>query len=159
MDRDGGAIVVASGEGREVVRVNGERTVIKAGRDATRGAYAVRENMAPPGFATVPLHIHRRAEEAFYVLSGRMAVLAAKRRVEVDAGSFVLIPRGTAHAIANPGAEAVRWLTVISPAEWSGWIEAEHDLLLASSGEPDPAALAAIHRRFALEIIGPPPAW
>jgi hypothetical protein len=48
---------------------------------------------------------------------------------------------------------------VISPGERSEWIEAEHELLLAGSGEPDPAALAAIHRRYGLEIIGPPPAW
>lgn len=38
-------------------------------------------------------------------------------------------------------------------------IEAEHDLLTATRGELDPAALAAIHRRFGLEIVGPPPQW
>ena len=159
MGRDEGVIVVAPGGGREVTRLNGERTTIKAGRDATRGAYAVRENTVPPGFTTVPLHIHRDAEEAFYVLSGRLSVLAAGRRADAVAGAFVLIPRCTVHAIANLDAEPARWLTVISPGERSEWIEAEHDLLLAGPGEPDPAALAAIHRRFGLEIVGPPPAW
>jgi mannose-6-phosphate isomerase-like protein (cupin superfamily) len=159
MSPDQGLIVVAPDEGREVVRVNGERTVVKAGRDATRGAYAVRENGAPAGFVSVPLHIHRSAEEAFYVLSGRLAVQAGDDRVDVEAGSFVLISRGMVHAIANPGAEPVRWLTLISPADQSEWVEAEHELLLASDGEPDPAALAAIHRRYGLEIIGPPPRW
>jgi mannose-6-phosphate isomerase-like protein (cupin superfamily) len=159
MSRNEDVIVVAPDEGREVTRVNGERTVIKAGRDVTRGAYAVRENTVPPAFTAVPLHIHRDAEEAFYVLSGRLSVLAGKRRAEADPGAFVLIPRGTAHAIANLGPEPARWLTVISPGERSEWIEAEHELLLAGSGEPDPAALAAIHRRYGLEIIGPPPAW
>jgi quercetin dioxygenase-like cupin family protein len=158
MGRDEDLIVVAPDAGREVIRVNGERTVIKAGREETRGAYAVRENIVPPGFTAVPLHIHRDAEEAFYVLSGRLSVLAAERRAEAAAGAFVLIPRGTVHAIANLGAEPARWLTVISPGERSEWIEAEHELL-AGSGEPDPAAFAAIHRRFGLEIVGPPPAW
>jgi mannose-6-phosphate isomerase-like protein (cupin superfamily) len=154
-----GLVVVAPDEGREVVRLNGERTIIKAGREATRGAYAVRENGAPPGYASVPLHIHRNAEEAFYVLSGRLAVQAGDVRVDVEAGSFALVPRGMVHALANPGAEPVRWLTLISPADRSEWVEAEHELLLASDGEPDPDALAAIHRRYGLEIVGPPPRW
>ncbi len=99
-----GLVVVAPDEGREVVRLNGERTIIKVGREATRGAYAVRENGAPPGYASVPLHMD---------------------------------PRGMVHALANPGAEPVRWLTLISPADRSEWVEAEHELLLASDGEPD----------------------
>jgi len=71
----------------------------------------------------------------------------------------VLIPRGMVHAIANPAEEPVRWLTLISPAERSEWIEAEEELLRASGGEPDAAALAAVHERFGLEIVGPPPPW
>jgi hypothetical protein len=47
---------------------------------------------------------------------------------------------------------------LISPAEQSGWIEAEHDLIVSSGGDPDPDALAAVHRRFGLQIVGPPPA-
>jgi hypothetical protein len=82
MGRNGAVIVVAPAEGREVTRVNGERTVINAGRGVTRGAYAVRENTVPPAFTAVPSHIHRDAEEAFYVLSGRLSVLAGERRAE-----------------------------------------------------------------------------
>jgi mannose-6-phosphate isomerase-like protein (cupin superfamily) len=150
-------LFVAAGEGRPVDRLHGERTTIVAGRSDTRDAYAVRENTAPPGFASVPLHIHRDAEEAFYVLSGILAVQAGDRRVDAAAGSFALIPRGLVHSLANPGTDPVRWLTLISPAEQSEWIEAEHALLHSSSGDPAPEALAAIHRRFGLEIVGPPP--
>lgn len=159
MTGDGELIVMAPGEGRDVLRVNGERTMIKVGRAGTRGAYAVRENGAPPRFTSVPLHLHRDAEEAFYVLSGALAVQAGGRRIMAAAGSFVLIPRGMVHAIANPAEEPVRWLTLISPAERSEWIEAEEELLRASGGEPDAAALAAVHERFGLEIVGPPPPW
>ena len=36
-------------------------------------------------------------------------------------------------------------------------MQAEHELILASAGEPDRDRLADIHRRFGLEIIGPAP--
>jgi uncharacterized cupin superfamily protein len=150
-------IVVSAGEGRPVDRMNGERTTITIGRAATRGAYAVRENTAPPGFASVPLHIHRHAEEAFYVLSGVLSVQAGPRMVDAAAGSFALIPRGLVHSLANRAPHPVRWLTLISPAEHSEWIEAEQELLHESGGDPAPEALAAIHRRFGLEIVGPSP--
>jgi mannose-6-phosphate isomerase-like protein (cupin superfamily) len=155
----GGLIVVGPGEGRDVRRVNGEATTIKVGRVGTAGAYAVRENTAAPRYAGVPLHIHRDAEEAFYVLSGRLAVMAGDRRVTAEPGAFVLIPRGQVHSLANPGDEPVRWLTLISPAARSEWIEAEDELLQVSGGEPDAAALAAVHERFGLQIVGPPPRW
>lgn len=149
-------LLVAAGDGRRVDRLHGERTAIVAGRGETRNAYAVRENTAPPGFGSVPLHLHRDAEEAFYVLSGVLAVHAGGRRVDAAAGSFALIPRGLVHSLANPAAEPVRWLTLISPADRSEWVEAEH-ALLHGDGDPDPEALAAVHRRFGLEIVGPPP--
>ena len=70
---------------------------------------------------------------------------------------FNRVPRGAPHAIANAGGEAVRWLTLISPAGQAGWVEAEHELLAEGGGEPDPERLAEIHRRFGLELVGPPP--
>jgi uncharacterized cupin superfamily protein len=88
-------LVVPAGEGRPVDRLHGEATSIVAGRAATRWAYAVRENSAPPGCAGVPLHIDRDAEEAFYVLSGVLALHAGGRRVDAAAGTFALVPRGS----------------------------------------------------------------
>jgi mannose-6-phosphate isomerase-like protein (cupin superfamily) len=154
----GAVIVVRPGEGKAVRRRLGEQTVIKVAQAETHGAYALRENAAPAGFGGVPLHIHREAEEAFYVLDGELTVHTADGALAAPAGSFVLIPRGTAHSFANRGAVAVRWLTVISPAWVSAWVEEESELLRSSSpGEPDPAALAAIGERYGLEIVGPPP--
>jgi mannose-6-phosphate isomerase-like protein (cupin superfamily) len=84
------------------------------------------------------LQIHRDAEEAFHVLSGVLAVHAGGRRVDAAAGSFALIPRGLAHTLANPGTDPVHWLTLISPAERSEWIEAEYALLHSSDGTRPP---------------------
>ena len=142
-------IVVPPGEGEVVPRRFGERTVVKAAEAETRGAYAVRENTVPAGFGGVPFHRHREAEEAFYVLEGELTVFTEARTLAAPAGAFVLVPRGTVHSIANRGAVPVRWLTLISPAWVSGWIQAE---------AADPGDREAIYLRYGLEIVGPPPA-
>ena len=142
-------VVVPPGAGEVVPRRFGERTVVKAAEAETRGAYAVRENSAPAGFGHVPFHRHREAEEAFYVLEGELTVFTEGRTLAAPAGSFVLIPRGAVHSLANRGAVPVRWLTLISPAWVSGWIQAE---------AADPDDRAAIYLRYGLEIVGPPPA-
>jgi mannose-6-phosphate isomerase-like protein (cupin superfamily) len=109
-------IVLRPGEGRVVPRRYGEQTILKATEDETRGAYAVRENLAPEGFGGVPLHVHREAEEAFYILEGELTIFSEDRALAAPAGSFVLIPRGTVHSIANLGEGPCRWVTMISPA-------------------------------------------
>ena len=122
--------------------------MVKATEADTRGAYAVRENRVPAGFGGVPLHLHREAEEAFWILEGELTVHLQNRRLAAAAGAFVLIPRGTVHSIANRGTAPVRWLTLISPAWASGWIEEE---------AADPDRRTAIYARYGLEIVGPPP--
>jgi mannose-6-phosphate isomerase-like protein (cupin superfamily) len=107
-------VVVPAGAGRVVPRRHGEHTTVKVAEAETRGAYAVRENAVPAGFGRVPMHLHREAEEAFYVLEGELTVVTREGSLAAPAGAFVLIPRGTVHAIANRGEVPVRWLTLIS---------------------------------------------
>ena len=141
-----------------MIRLNGERTDLVVGAGETNNAYAVRRNSAPAGFAAVPLHVHRGAEEAFYVTEGELSVYADGRWHAMPAGSFVLIPRGTRHALGNAAARPVHWLTLLSPAADAEWVQAEHELILAAGGAaPDPDALAEVHGRYGLEIIGPAP--
>jgi mannose-6-phosphate isomerase-like protein (cupin superfamily) len=144
-------VVVPPGEGEVVPRRFGERTVVKAAEAETRGAYAVRENTAPAGFGGVPFHRHLGAEEAFYVLEGELTVFTEDRTLAVPTGAFVLVPRGTVHSLANRGAVPVRWLTLISPAWVSGWIQEE-------AADLDERQRAAVYLRYGLEIVGPPPA-
>jgi mannose-6-phosphate isomerase-like protein (cupin superfamily) len=146
-----GIVVVPPGEGEVVPRRFGERTVVKAAEAETRGAYAVRENTVPAGFAAVPFHRHLGAEEAFYVLEGELTVFTEDRSLAAPAGGFALVPRGTVHSLANRGAVPVRWLTLISPAWVSGWIQEEAAAL-------DERQRAAVYLRHGLEIVGPPPA-
>jgi mannose-6-phosphate isomerase-like protein (cupin superfamily) len=151
-------IVVPPGGGKSVRRLFGEQTVIKVGGPETGDAYAVRENMVPAGSAAVPFHIHRGAEEAFYILEGTMTVSTPERTMDAPTGSFVLIPRGTVHTLANPGATPLRWLTFISPGWVSAWIEEESDLLEETGTyEPNAARREAIYEKYGLELVAPPP--
>jgi mannose-6-phosphate isomerase-like protein (cupin superfamily) len=157
-----GAIVLGPGHGKSVQRPSREQTVIKVAEAETHGAYALRENVVPAGSSGVPFHIHRDAEEAFYVLTGELTVYAADQTLAAPAGSFVLVPRGTVHSLANWGVEPVRSLTIISPAWVSRWIEDESELLRSADvGCPDPGQLnalrTAIYERYGLEIVAPPP--
>ena len=155
-------ILVGVTEGRAVSRLNGESTVVKLEPEATRGAYALRSNTAPPHFVSVPLHRHRAMEEAFVVVAGTMSVVAGSRRLDAGPGEVCLIPRGVPHSLANLGDEAVTWLTLLSPGDRSGWIDDEERLIREADGDPslvDDAVLHAVHERYGLEILGPPPEW
>lgn len=80
-----------------------------------------------------------------YVLEGELTVLAEDRTLAAPAGTFVAIPRGTVHAFANRGTVPARWLTLISPAWVSGWIEEENER---------PGERAAIYARYGLRSSG-----
>jgi mannose-6-phosphate isomerase-like protein (cupin superfamily) len=155
-------LLLRADEGRPVARLGGETTVVKLEPGWTHGAYALRDNRIPPGFRGVPLHVHRAAEEAFYVLTGTMSVLAGDQRVDAGPGDTCLIPRGTPHALANLTDEPVTWLTLLSPGDQSGWVDDEERLLAEAGGVRDAVdqdLLRAVHDRYGLEILGPPPDW
>jgi mannose-6-phosphate isomerase-like protein (cupin superfamily) len=69
--------------------------------------------LGPPRLIA-PRHLHRRDDEAWYVLDGTLRVQLGEHEVEVAAGSAVFVPRGTAHTYWNPGPGPVRYLLVMT---------------------------------------------
>lgn len=67
-----GAFVLKPGEGRSI-DLGGFRMSVKATDDQTNGAFTLPEAQEPAGFGP-PLHIHRDAAEAFYVLEGEYII-------------------------------------------------------------------------------------
>ena len=61
-----------------------------------------------------PLHLHRRDDEVWYVLEGKLCVRVGKEIVEAAAGSAVFVPRGMPHTYWNPGPGLVRYLLVMT---------------------------------------------
>ena len=131
--------VVAPGDGR-VVELGIARMRVLAAGESTGRAFSLVEFSGDEGPWTVP-HVHRGMEESFFVLNGEFRFHVGDGRVDAQAGTYVLVPRGTPHALAaGPGGG--RLLTLMVP----GGLEA---MFFALSEMPpgaliDPAARAAV---------------
>jgi mannose-6-phosphate isomerase-like protein (cupin superfamily) len=102
------------------------------------------------------LHRHDAVDEAFYVVAGRLEAQLDDRRVQVAAGGFLWVPRGTAHTFANAGPDPVQVLALALP----GGVEelfAEQAAYLASvQGPPDLSVLDELGARHGAPTVGPP---
>lgn len=59
---------------------------------------------------SVPAHTHDDEDQVYYVATGQGFVELDSERVEVSAGSSVLIPLGTEHMITNTGSEPLDYV-------------------------------------------------
>ena len=124
-----------------------------------------------PGF-DVGAHLHRNAEELFYLLEGQLDLLAFEPRVRTPGhwqgwesrtgatvarggpGSMMYVPRGCPHAFANPGPGPARMIFLVSP---SGHEHYQRELaeLVASAAGPLDAAIAELRARHDIEQLTP----
>lgn len=123
---------VAQGTSRIALDILGPTVQFLTSPAAAHGDFCVMRGMIPPGVA-VPLHSHD-ATEVFFVLSGTKQVLTLgsgpAEWVDVHAGDYVHVPRGTRHAHRNVSGEPLIEL-VITTARLGKWFE--------EAGTPGPA--------------------
>jgi oxalate decarboxylase/phosphoglucose isomerase-like protein (cupin superfamily) len=124
-----------------------------------------------PGF-DVGAHLHRNAEELFYVLDGQLDLLAFEPQVRTPAhwqdwqsqtgdtvarggpGSMMFVPRGCPHAFANPGPGPARMIFIVSPAGHEHYQKELAELVASSTGSLD-KAIAELRDRHDIEQITP----
>jgi mannose-6-phosphate isomerase-like protein (cupin superfamily) len=96
-----------------------------------------------------PRHVHRRDDEAWYVLEGTLRVQVGEEEVEARAGAGVFVPRGTPHTYWNPGPGPVRYLLVMTPNI--------HRLIREIHAMPDrtPSAVRALFAKYDSELLDP----
>ncbi len=150
------AVVLGAGEGIDASRRNGRDVSLKATSADTAGRFALHEAAHPPGVPGPPVHRHPNSDEAFYVLSGQMRVLAGDTEHLVSAGGFVLIPSGMPHTFVTAADAPARFLVIHAPGGFEGFFldvaNAERD----RDTELGPAEMGPIASRYDWEIVGPP---
>jgi len=108
-----------------------------------------RDPGGPPGPPRLiaPPHLHRRDDEAWYVLEGTLRVRVGKEVVEAGAGAAVFVPRETPHTYWNPGPDPVRYLLVMT-ANIYRLIQEIHAMKKRT-----PAALRAVFAKYDSELL------
>jgi quercetin dioxygenase-like cupin family protein len=141
-----------------VYRVVGDAYTVLAGGAQTGGAYALFDGLVPPGHGTPP-HTHRREDETFYILDGKMTFFVAGKALTAGPGAYVYAPRDVQHHFQNQTDAPVRMLILATPAGIEQFFAA------VSQGEADAAApptsqylqnLVTTAAQFGIEIPPPP---
>jgi quercetin dioxygenase-like cupin family protein len=144
--------VLQPGQGRSI-DLGGFLMTVKATGEATNDAFTLLEAAEPPHFGP-PMHIHRDAAEAFYVLEGEYVIFVDDQEIHCPAGSFVYIPAGAVHGF-RVGGQPSKKLNLYVPHAMVGYFD---ELAAAvASGDIDDARLGAIAERYGMEVLGPVP--
>ena len=146
------AYVLRPGEGRSIDLGN-FAMVVKASADDTGAGFSLLEAAEPAGFGP-PMHVHRDAAEAFYVLSGEYTIFLEDREHLCPTGSFIYIPAGMRHGF-RVGSVPSRKLNLYTPAAMVGYFDELSTSI--SSGASDPDRLDEIALRYGMEVVGPVP--
>jgi oxalate decarboxylase/phosphoglucose isomerase-like protein (cupin superfamily) len=160
-------LMLPPGAGR-VIAGAGMNLKVGAGQSTAWSAF---EADVAPGF-DVGAHLHRNAEELFYIVDGELDLLAFEpltrtagdwqawrssagdRVMRGGPGSAMFVPAGCPHAFANPGTAPARMLFLVSPPGHEYYLD-EIGKAVSQGGPPDPAAIAEIRARHDIEQLTP----
>jgi mannose-6-phosphate isomerase-like protein (cupin superfamily) len=148
------AFIVQPGQGRRLDLGNFEAVVLAAAAQTSGEFTLLQVQKEPPDFGP-PLHLHRDAAEAFYVLEGEYLMYIEGRQQLCGAGAFVYVPCGTPHTFKVVSATPGKKLNLFSPAAMVGFFE---DLAAAeAAGQATPELLDTIAARNNVDLLGPVP--
>jgi quercetin dioxygenase-like cupin family protein len=138
------AVIRMPGEGKQV-SLAGQPMVFLVTGEHTRHT-SMFDWTLPSGFAT-GLHVHRVQEETFYVLEGECEWQIGEQRVCAKAGTYVFIPPGVPHNIANASDQPARMLMTVSPPGHEHYFE-ELVKIAARGGPSDADAIGSLRKRY-----------
>jgi quercetin dioxygenase-like cupin family protein len=140
-------IVLAASEGEDI-RTQVDR-LIKARSDETGNKFSMAVVTCDAGFSGPPLHRHARHDEVFFILEGTFDFQIDDARSTVEAGGFVYVPAGTAHAFAGDGGG--RMLEMFLPGDFEGYF----DEVSAAVQSGDRARVQKAQQQYGMKVIGP----
>jgi quercetin dioxygenase-like cupin family protein len=109
-----GGVQIGPGKGNSFWLLTDLHTFKVVGED-TNGAFTVAELTAGPEMGPPP-HIHRNADESFYILEGTFEFSLAGQAFTAGAGSFVYLPKGVVHTHQAGGGRPAKALVLQTPA-------------------------------------------
>lgn len=90
-------------------------TRLLADSDATGGALSIMRTTMGAGIEGARPHTHHQSAELFYLLDGRLQLLAGDQVIIASKGDLVVVPPDMAHAFATPADHAADFLIVQAP--------------------------------------------
>jgi quercetin dioxygenase-like cupin family protein len=116
-----GQFLVGVGEGAQVL-LGGLAVQFKLRAGQTGGQLSITETTLDP-HRLVPPHIHADEDEYSYVAAGTIGVRIGDEEFEAPQGSYLVKPRGVAHAFWNPADVPARTVEVVVPAGFEAFFE------------------------------------
>lgn len=132
------------------------RCTVLTTAEETDGRHDFTDNVQPAG-ATTPLHLHKKYDERFWVVSGVLTVWAGRDTVTLRSGDYYAVPMNVPHAI-QAGPDGARALQISSPASFAGLVAAAGTPahLATPETEVDAELFTTISTGLGDVILGPP---
>ena len=143
------AVVRMPGEGKQLSLAGKPLMFLVTGQDTKHTSMF--DWTLPPGFST-GTHVHGVQEETFYVLEGECEWQIGDQTVRAKPGTYLFIPPGVPHNIANASDKPARMIMTVSPPGHEHYFE-ELVKLVARSNPPDADAIAELRRRYDTEQL------
>jgi quercetin dioxygenase-like cupin family protein len=127
-------ILIGPGEGGYLPVLD---IVHKVSAGAPDDSLKIEEWGLPPG-QMIPPHTHAREDECSYVLEGEMKCYVGGEVVLARQGSYVIKPRGMAHAFYNSGEQTVRVMEILTPGgSFEGYFDEYEEIASQESSDEE----------------------
>jgi quercetin dioxygenase-like cupin family protein len=130
------------GEGKKVMLAGQPMEFLVTGEDTRHTSMF--DWTLPAGFST-GLHVHRVQEETFYVLEGECEWQVDGQLVRAGPGTYLFIPPGVPHNIANASDKPARMLMTVSPPGHEHYFE---ELVKVATRDGSADAIAELRSRY-----------
>ncbi len=148
------AFVVLPGEGTHLDLGNFEVEVLATSAQ-TSGRFTLLQTQSEPPEFGPPLHLHRDAAEAFFVLEGEYLMFTQDKQTRCPPGTFVYVPQAAPHTFKVVSEGPGKKLNLFTPAAMTAFFE---ELAQAeTAGSATPELLDEIAARCHMEVLGPVP--
>lgn len=146
--------VVQPGEGLAGGLAPGVGVIFKIDGEDTGGALSIVEHTFDV-HALVPPHVHTLEDEYSIVLEGEIGFRSEDQEVVLEAGGYIIKPRGEVHAMWNAGSTPARMIEVITPAGFERFFR--EFVEMTAAGRPSREEIVRLGDKYQLPFAQP--AW